>query len=118
MSQSNLPIDTEYLQQISDGDLEFELELLQVYIDDTRIHIDATKAAIAEGDFLKIEQEAHHIKGASGNVGANDVHAFALAIEKSGVSKTMDGVPVLLEQLEQKFSLVESFVAERAASIN
>jgi histidine phosphotransfer protein HptB len=118
MNNSYSPIDTDYLQEISDGDVEFELELLQVYIEDTRMHLDAARAAIASADFSKIEQEAHHIKGASGNVGANAMHALALAIEKCGVTKIMGNAPVLLEELEQKFSLVESFVAERAALVN
>jgi histidine phosphotransfer protein HptB len=118
MNTSNSPIDLEYLQEISDGDAEFELELLQVYVDDTHTHIIAVRDAIAKADFSKIELEAHHIKGASGNVGANAMHSIALALEKCGVNKIMDEAPVLLEQLEQKFSLVESFVAERAALAN
>ena len=59
-------IDWESLHQLSNGDTEFELELLEVFVANVAIHLEKTRVAIASKDFQKLEREAHHLKVLSG----------------------------------------------------
>ncbi|HAN47222.1 MAG TPA: Hpt domain-containing protein, partial [Cyanobacteria bacterium UBA8156] len=45
-----MAIDLEYLSQLSDGDREFEAELLSVYLEDTASHLAALEEAVAAGN--------------------------------------------------------------------
>lgn len=114
MNESNnmdTPIDIEHLRQISEGDVVFELELLQVFIEDAQSHFAAAKSAVAAGDPLKLEREAHHIKGASGNVGASLMHSLANELEQQAQQQSLDGADAKLAKLEQLLEQVRVFMA-------
>ena len=106
----NPPLDWEHLHQMSDNSYEFELELLNVFVEDTWTHLKAVKAAIAESNFWEIEQAAHHIKGASANVGAKTMQAAAAEIEQQARHQKMNQATQLVIEIEQALSLIERFV--------
>lgn len=108
---SKTPIDMEYLHQISEGDTEFELELLQVFIADTAAHIMTAKAAASGEDFQALEREAHHIKGASGNVGATAMQALATALEQEAQQASIVQVSELIAGLEHYLGQVSTYVS-------
>ncbi|MFQ3678903.1 MAG: Hpt domain-containing protein [Pseudanabaenaceae cyanobacterium] len=105
-----MAIDLEYLSQISDGDREFESELLSVYLEDTASHLTALAAAVAASNVEQVEREAHHIKGASGNVGALGMHIVAAELESLGKQKTLAGAERLALKLSAEFEAVRSFI--------
>ncbi|NJK60304.1 MAG: Hpt domain-containing protein [Oscillatoriales cyanobacterium SM2_1_8] len=105
-----MAIDLEYLGQLSDGDREFEAELLSVYLEDTATHLAALQDAVANSQTEHIEREAHHIKGASGNVGALGMHILASELETLGKQKTAAGADRLLLKLNAEFEAVRSFI--------
>ncbi|MHC5597009.1 MAG: hypothetical protein ACYTXC_13880 [Nostoc sp.] len=49
-----LAIDWEHLHQLSENNTEFELELLQMFQEDSQGHLESIKAAIATQDFEQI----------------------------------------------------------------
>src|SRR6476646_10541334 len=108
----NPPLDWEHLHQMSDNSYEFELELLSVFVEDTQTHLKTVKGAIAASNFGEIEQAAHHIKGASANVGAKTMQAAAAEIEQQARRQKMEQADHLVTEIEQALNLIEKFVQE------
>jgi histidine phosphotransfer protein HptB len=116
MNQTECPIDLEYLQQLSDGDLEFEQELLQVYIEDGGQHLQAAKTAIADRDQANLAREAHHLKGASGNVGAIEMQSLAQQLEEKGKILDWHSTNNLSADLEAGLERISKFITSHYAT--
>jgi len=74
-------LDREHLLDMTDGDVEFEHELLATYRASAQKILARLRAALAAGDLKQILREAHALKGASLNVGAAAMGQCAGAIE-------------------------------------
>jgi len=109
----SLAINWDHLHQICDGSEEFELELLQIYAEDTRTHLDSLNSAIAQADFVMIEQQAHQIKGASANVGLTGLYATAATLEQQAHQKKANTIPSLVEDLWRSLQDVEAFLSSK-----
>ncbi len=77
-----LEFDLEQLQQLSDQSLEFEQELLQLYLKDLPPQLTALQQAVSHEDWRQVEQIAHYIKGASASIGAITLSRFAGILEQ------------------------------------
>jgi signal transduction histidine kinase/CheY-like chemotaxis protein/HPt (histidine-containing phosphotransfer) domain-containing protein len=102
-----------HLHQISDGNREFELELLQIFVEDSQAHLEALKGAIANQDTWQAEQAAHHIKGASANVGAKIMQAAADQLEQQARQKQIQTPERFLAEIEQSLNQIRAFVQSR-----
>jgi signal transduction histidine kinase/CheY-like chemotaxis protein len=102
-----------HLHQISDGNYEFELELLQIFVEDSQTHLEALKGAIANQDPWQAEQAAHHIKGASANVGAKIMQAAAAQLEQQARQKQIQAPEHFLAEIEQSLNQIRAFVQSR-----
>lgn len=91
-------IDRQRLANISDGDKEFERELLGAYIDDARDCLARIKAAIASANWGDLAIVAHQLKGASGNVGANTMQKLCAQLEREAFAQQEFGTYTLLLQ--------------------
>ncbi|PZU95120.1 MAG: hypothetical protein DCE90_13620 [Pseudanabaena sp.] len=113
MSEStNSPINLELLKQISEGDTEFEIEVLQVYVEDNCKRIEEIREAIASKRYLEITQAAHHIKGASGNVGATQLLNLSTILEKMEHPQEPSLVNEIVEQMLEAMQDVKIFLRE------
>ena len=101
-------IDWEHLHQLSENNTEFELELLQIFVEDTRSHLEVTKAAIANNDFQQIMREAHHLKGASANVGITLMRIAAEQLEQLARHQERRGSSKIISQLEGFVNRIEA----------
>jgi PAS domain S-box-containing protein len=112
MNSRNLLIDWEHLHQISENNPEFELEILQMFVEDTQSHIEATKVAINNNDFLRFGQEVHHLKGSSANIGARSMNLAAQQLEQLAHNKERRGTSNLISELEESISGIQSVVKD------
>lgn len=103
-------IDWEHLHHISDGSVEFELELLQLFTQDSYSQLKLLKEAIAILDFRAIEEASHHIKGASANVGAIRMQAAAAELEQQARQKQLDAPDQLLIELERSLNQIQTAI--------
>ncbi|PLS67944.1 MAG: Hpt domain-containing protein [Cyanobacteria bacterium M5B4] len=106
-------IDLAYLVLISDNDREFEEELLQVYIDDCQEHLQQAALAIQSLAWENLAREAHHLKGASGNVGAQEMQSLALALETAAKAQDDSSSRDALDRMQAKFEEVKQLFKER-----
>jgi HPt (histidine-containing phosphotransfer) domain-containing protein len=111
--QSNSPIDLEHLNQISEGDVEFELEVLHLYIEDISERIDKVREAIANSDRSELMRQAHHIKGSSGNVGALKMQSLAVQVEKLDQNHSQAQALQIIDDMIDSMKAVELFVNEK-----
>jgi HPt (histidine-containing phosphotransfer) domain-containing protein len=111
------PIDMDFIRLISDGDVEFEIELLETFVEDTKVHIDAAKNAIAVSDFMALQRETHHMKGASGNVGANAIQELASELEQQAKQESLQDAETKISKLETHLAEVEVFMHKYAQQV-
>ncbi|KZL51093.1 ATPase [Nodularia spumigena CENA596] len=107
-----LGIDWEHLHQLSENNTEFELELLQIFVEDSQLHLEATKAAIASRNFQQLAREAHHLKGASANVGAISMQQAAERLEQLSHEDDCANTTELVSELEGFLQEIQAFLAD------
>ena len=110
--QLNHAIDLVQLNQISEGDIEFEIEVLQVYVEDVLQRITIIREAIALSDRPQIMAEAHHIKGSSSNVGAIPIKALAVQLEDLHPEQYSDSMLEITDDMRENLKAVELFITE------
>ncbi|MEA5623398.1 response regulator [Nostoc sp. UHCC 0251] len=112
----NLPIDWERLHQLSENNPEFELELLQIFVEDIQPRLEVLKIAIADYDFEQVALQTHQIKGASANVGAITMHLAAEKLEQLAHKQERRGSTNLISELEEFVKLIQEFLIRTLSS--
>ena len=84
-------VDRARLASISEGDREFELELLDAYIDDAGECLSGIETALAAANWQKVGAVAHQLKGASGNIGATCMLELCARLEHEARSQCNNG---------------------------
>jgi HPt (histidine-containing phosphotransfer) domain-containing protein len=74
-------------------------ELFSLYKETTSSDLKELKFAISVGDAEKAHEKAHSLKGASGNLGLNELYETAKAIDDRARVNSFDG----LENMFQEF---------------
>jgi hypothetical protein len=107
---TDLAIDWEHLHRISGNDTEFELNLLQVCVEDIKPRLEIIKAAIASHDFGQIAREAHHLKGASANIGATAMYLAADKLERLAYHQDLRDTSNLILELKEFVDCIQYFL--------
>ncbi len=112
-------LDFLYLQEISGGDLEFEKELVAMYVDTAPVTLQELRAALGADDAHAVMHAAHSLKGSSRSIGAKEVAHILEVIEHSARNGDLDPGRGRLADLENNFdSLLREatgFCADQAA---
>ena len=87
-------------------------ELIDIFIEDGGVHIDALGSALARRDTMLLADEAHALKGSSATVGANQMATLCAQLEKRGRAGSILGADRLLEALVDEFHLVAGLLAK------
>lgn len=103
-------IDWKSLQRLSDGNPSFELELLKIFLQDSYEHLDLLARAIADNQFEEIEHIAHHLKGASANVGAFVMRDAANELERQARRGSLDEPELLIAAIRESLSIIQAFI--------
>jgi PAS domain S-box-containing protein len=106
----NLQIDWERLHELSENNTEFELELLEIFVEDIQPRLEILKIAIATYDFEQVAREAHQIKGASGNMGVTIMHLAAEKLEQLAQNQERRGTNNLISELEEFIKHIKEFL--------
>lgn len=101
-----------YLHRLSDNNLEFESELLQIFVQDSSERLGFLRQAIDQQDIRQIEQIAHHIKGASANVGAILMCQAAAQLEQQACQKQVSSPAALLAQIEISLRQIQAYIKQ------
>jgi HPt (histidine-containing phosphotransfer) domain-containing protein len=86
------------------GDAELAETITQAFLADMPTQIEKLAEAVAGNDARQSEQQAHRIKGAAANLGAEALEQAASVMEQAGkagdVSKLQDLMPGVTRQFE------------------
>lgn len=116
---ASVSIDWKQLHALSDGNEEFEVELLKIFFVETKTQLQVLSLAIHESDLPTIEHLAHKLKGSSGNVGFLDLYQHASLLEhqaRSGkLAPNADTEPWteqnhLLDRMIQDLATIQTFL--------
>ncbi|MFE1744340.1 PAS domain S-box protein [Coleofasciculus sp. H7-2] len=105
-------VDWEHLHRLSEGSTGFELELLQMFFTEVQEHLELVKRAIAINDFDSLAKEAHHIKGASANVGVEGMRNNAEKLEELASHQQLEGVIEIVSALETALCRIQAWVKD------
>ena len=108
---SDLPIDWKRLHQLSENNPEFELELLQIFVEDIQPCLEIIKIAIATHDYEQLALEIHQIKGASTNMGVTTMYLAAEKLEQLAYNQERRGTTNLISELEEFVKRIQEFLS-------
>ena len=108
------PIDSDRLEEITRGDEEFKLELLQVFVSEAEMELAEAKKAIAAKKSVTLATIAHSLKGGASTVAVRFMPELAGRVEQLASSDRLDEATALLSELEQILSRVKEFIASGA----
>jgi PAS domain S-box-containing protein len=93
-------------------------ELAQIicssFCEDMPIQIEAFQKFMEAGDAAGASRQAHTIKGASANVGAEAMRSVAYAAEHAAREGKLDALPDLLQSIRSEFSRFQALIAEES----
>jgi HPt (histidine-containing phosphotransfer) domain-containing protein len=107
-------IDWRSLQRLSEGNAKFELDLLKIFVQDCCEHLTLLDRAIAQRQFDEIEQIAHHLKGASANVGAFVMRDAAHELERQSRRRSLNEPELLTTTIRESLSYIQAFIQTSA----
>jgi CheY-like chemotaxis protein len=87
-----------------EGETDFVQNMIDIYLTDAPPLLTQLKEAIACGNADQVRHAAHTLKGNSNSLGARQVGAVSLELEKLGRSGTLTGAAPLLAGLEREFA--------------
>jgi HPt (histidine-containing phosphotransfer) domain-containing protein len=111
MYLDEVPVNLEHLAELSRGDPEFELEVLQVFVEDALLYLENIKNALAAGDNVNLGRNAHQLKGSSATVAVHKMPDIAAELERQAHDNQLSGASELITALEQILERVQAFIA-------
>jgi two-component system sensor histidine kinase/response regulator len=111
------PVEIEQIQEVADGDIEFERDLIETFLSDSEEQIRGLEAALRERDAEEVRGRAHTIKGSSANAGAKVMQELAYQMEKIGAGKEFTQAPDVYSELKDAFEQARELLQAHLRSL-
>ena len=105
------------IQETSDGDLEFEQELIEMFLEDARDHLAALKTQVEQNDADMIRRSAHTLKGSSSNIGATKMQEMAYQMELLAKESVLDNAKAHVAKMEEALEETAAFYKKYLDSV-
>jgi two-component system, sensor histidine kinase and response regulator len=113
LSVDDLPVlDRKRMQVLSEGDPQFERELIEAFIANVETNLSTLQSCIAVDDLNGVAREAHSLKGASADIGGVALAACAARIEAAAIAGAMADVTAILAELSAHEQLLRQHLAQ------
>ena len=109
-AEAGAPINLARLNEITDGDPEFALELASTFISSGEQVLEEVQAALAALDRNALSRAAHKLKGASANIHAEALRELAYALETQAASVDQPRLKELVSRLRDGFAVAAEFL--------
>jgi two-component system sensor histidine kinase/response regulator len=103
------PIDIETTLRRFDGDKKFFKEMLGEFLNYAPKQIETLAKGIETGEAKVVEREAHSLKGAAGNLGAQRIADLSLQLEFLGREKDLARSKEIIDSLKAEFKRLEEY---------
>jgi HPt (histidine-containing phosphotransfer) domain-containing protein len=108
--RAELAIDWHQLRQLSEGNEEFELELLHIFATETGLLLQQGQQAILQRAQSPLAHIAHRLKGSSGSIGIHKIAQLAQALEQSARAQDWDNAASQIEQLTRLLTDIQNLL--------
>ncbi len=112
-----VPVNINRIQETSDGDHEFERELIEIFLTDNEQRLTVLETAVHGQDADGIRREAHTMKGSCSNMGAQPMQKIAGRLEQTGLSGELDPAVELLSSLKSEFERTRNYFQDYIESL-
>ena len=90
------------------GDEELYDEVVEIFFDDTPGQLQVLKKALLEGDRILGERQAHSLKSAAANIGAEAMQAACLKAERSFKAASPEDLAENVRRIELEFATLSA----------
>jgi len=99
------------LEELSNGDMKFYIDMLQTFIDSTARGIEEIKKAMSDGNWKRMADQAHKISAPCNHLNATQLFTYLKEIETIGRDKKTSKPPAsLVNRTENEAAAVIAFV--------
>lgn len=105
------PMDFARLAEITEGDADFERQLLSTFLRDLEEKIEVLEEAIAGHDFGAVILEAHNLKGAATNMGALPLRVATEQCEMAARQSRISECRVALDAMRTHYDRLQEVIA-------
>lgn len=107
-------IDLSYLEEITGGDNEMMLEMLDLFISDIPTHVQNIRTYASNGELVQMGKEAHKVKPTMQYIGLGDMLELVKTLEVYGKNEESDkDIDGLITQLEAKTEEILPMLEEK-----
>ncbi len=97
-----------------DGDDQLYREIVAVFTEDVPGELDVLEKAIASNDRVVIERQAHSLKSASANIGAETMRIVCLQTEKAAKTESAENLMTLVASIRNEFQRLQGYLKHSA----
>ena len=114
--EPDVTFDREKFLSKFDGDLEVAAEIATIFIEDSARMLGEVRTAAEAGNWTKLKEEAHSLKGTVGNMSAG--RGYRLALELEGAALRFDApaagakIAEIEGEMEALLTALKDFIAE------
>jgi HPt (histidine-containing phosphotransfer) domain-containing protein len=87
---------------------QFLIQLIDVYVEETPLLIQAMDTAVAQTDAAAMQKAAHTLKSSSASLGAITLSKLCEQLERLGYSQTTTQAREIVAQVESEYERVKS----------
>ena len=106
----------DHLLEITGNDLEFVDELIDTYLADAALQLEAIRAAASSGDAAALVRPAHSLKSSSANVGAMALADICRALEAAARTGVVPDATERVADCDEAFANARSALLEARAA--
>ncbi len=107
-AQAQKVFDREALLDRVMGDEEAARDIVEMFLADVPVQVALLEKALADGDAVVAERQAHSIKGSAANVGALRLRDVSFKAQEAAREGNLSGVVLLLPGIRQEYELLKS----------
>ncbi|MBE9029175.1 Hpt domain-containing protein [filamentous cyanobacterium LEGE 11480] len=109
-TRTELPIDWQQLRQLSDGNEEFELELLNIFVTEMTLRLRQAQQAILHSQSDALAHLAHQMKGSSGNLGMGEIVRLSRELEAAAQTQNWEDAANQVEKISRSLNFIQNFL--------
>lgn len=98
---SNLPLDLAYLREMSGNSVDFMIEMLDAFKEQTPIYMESLEKAVTDNNWKLVSECAHKIKPTFFYIGHPDARDFMQVLENNARElENVESIPAAFEQIK------------------
>jgi PAS domain S-box-containing protein len=103
-------INQERLEEICGDDQEFTQLILTTFLTGIKNNVELVTTAVKMNNYQEVANQAHQIKGTSGNIGCETIQNLGLQLETKAQEQNLQGSEELITSLTETISILEKFI--------